>query len=253
MENLLELPNELIEKCIRFCSLKDILNLFSVCSKLNEFKHLLNEAEKEYDIDKLKDNPFLIPIIKKITNVKSWYALFDYPVVESVSFRIGTIQDFDPEFKFKIGMSNIKQIIYPMHSNEKLVYDLIECNHINHLKTETWTKTHFIGDTVKFSEPIECAKFSWLRSEPTANEIVRSPFGLGLYQPIQIISQEQLLLNLEKILVSRAVVSDKIFEPDTKFITQQSNNFIKMFKKPIIINKRKKKSNKQIIIHDAKI
>src|ERR1700733_15199518 len=93
MTNIISLPNEIIEWIIRSFSLKDILNFFKSCKHFYQFIYLLDEANKEWNIDDIiNKNPFLLPIATKLINIRSEKQISECKKLISVIFNYENTQ-----------------------------------------------------------------------------------------------------------------------------------------------------------------
>jgi hypothetical protein len=173
MADILLLPNEIIEEIIRSFSLKDILNFFKVCRRFNEFTYLLNEADKEWDIDDvINKNPFLLPLAKRLINVKSidqikkckqlisvifnfenTLILNDSPNIRELTILFEIRQLIKDQSKnSKDYISTIKKISYSFEKNEIIIFDFVFTDPEIEHTTEIWNRQKIIKNEIVSNE-----------------------------------------------------------------------------------------------------
>jgi hypothetical protein len=253
MTSILILPNELIEKCIRYCSLKDILNVFLTCTSLNEFRYLLNEADRLWDIDELDEsqhlNQFLIPIVKKLTNVRSWHQLYNYSKLISVTFDMGIT--VDPSNRISHKLSHIKQIIIIQSVNEKIIYDYVFTDIDTLHDKEIWDK-QCINNLMMPSEFVTynicqcsiCINRSHGQQGPQGQAGSAGPFpiyrgGGGLMSLVSFCDQDKYL--------TASPVSSKL---NQKLF--QNSKQIRNFNKNFFSNKHQKMPKPKVKVHNMR-
>lgn len=148
MAALLTIAKDMIELICRRLDTKSFINLLMTCKKTNTMKYLLNEANEVWDIDDiLTNNPFLMGIVKTISNVESWDQFTKFRNVRTVLFREQYSEyHLDPFYCISyFGHSNlIKKVVYVING-KNICFEFLERSYGEH-PYENWKKTSCIDN-----------------------------------------------------------------------------------------------------------